>query len=89
MRHRAAQMLRGLKTLEDEQSLDDLAEQYQQRFERYPASTRELRDAGMIGGIPMDPDGYPYVFGPDGKSRLNPHSTVVVPPDLLTQLAGP
>ncbi|HXQ26502.1 MAG TPA: hypothetical protein VN822_08870 [Candidatus Acidoferrales bacterium] len=89
MRHRAAQMLRGLKTLEDEQSLDDLAEQYQQRFERYPPSTRELRDAGMIGGIPVDPDGYPYVFGPDGKSGLNPRSTVVVPPDLMTQPAGP
>ena len=83
------QMMRGLKTLEDEQYLDDLAEQYQKRFQRYPASTRDLRDAGLIGGIPVDPDGYPYVFGPDGKSRLNPRSTVAVPPDLTSQPDDP
>lgn len=89
MRHRAMQMMRGLKTLEDEQYLDDLAAQYQKRFQRYPASTRDLRDAGLIGGIPVDPDGYPYVFGPDGKSRLNPRSTVAVPPDLTSQPDDP
>ena len=88
MRHRAMQMMRGLKTLEDEQLLDDLAEQYQTRFQRYPDSTRELRDAGLIGGIPVDPDGYPYVFGPDGKSHLNPRSTVVIPPDLTSRPTG-
>lgn len=85
IRNRAVQMLRGLKTLEDEMNLDELAEQYQKRFQRYPASTRDLRDAGLIGGIPVDPDGYPYVFGPDGKSRLHPQSTVEIPPDLTGQ----
>jgi hypothetical protein len=85
IRRRALQMLRGLKTLEDEMHLDDLAEQYRKRFQRYPASTRDLRDAGLIGGISVDPDGYPYVFGPDGKSRLHPQSTVEIPPDLTGQ----
>ena len=85
IRHRALQMLRGLKTLEDEMHLDDLAEQYQKRFQRYPASTRDLRDAGLIGGIPVDPDGYSYVFGPDGRSHLHPQSTVEIPPDLTGQ----
>ena len=82
---KALEMLRGLKTIEDEQYLDDVAAQYQKRFARYPASTRDLRDVRLIPGIPVDVDGFPYVFGPDGKSRLNPQSTVVIPKDLTTQ----
>jgi len=85
IRHRALEMLRGLKTVEDEKSLDDLAGQYRRRFQRYPASTQDLRDAGLIPGIPVDVDGFPYVFGPDGKSHLDPQSTVVIPKDLATQ----
>jgi hypothetical protein len=36
----------------------------------------------MLRAIPVDPAGYPYVFGPDGKSSLVPISPVVIPPDL-------
>jgi hypothetical protein len=79
IRARAQQMLRGLKAQQDEMVLNNLAAEYNRRFGRYPASTRELRDAGLLGGIPVDPDGFPYVFGPDGKARLNPKSTVVIP----------
>jgi hypothetical protein len=81
VRDRATKMLRGLKAQEDEMHLDELAEQYEKRFGHYPASTSELRDAGLVGGIPVDPDGYPYVFGADGKSRLSPQSPFVIPPD--------
>jgi hypothetical protein len=87
VRERATQMLRGLKAQEDEMHLDDLADQYKKRSAHYPASTGELRDAGLINGIPVDPDGYPYVFGPDGKSRLNPQSTIVIPKELRTPLS--
>jgi hypothetical protein len=79
IRDRASQMLQGLKAQEDEAHLDDLADQYQQRFGRYPNSSEELRAAGLLGGIPVDPGGFPYVFGPDGKSKINPDSTVTIP----------
>jgi hypothetical protein len=79
IRARAREMLRGLKAQQDEMYLDEVAKEYRKRFGRYPTSTREMRDAGLLGGIPVDPKGYPYVFGPDGKSRLNPQSTVVIP----------
>jgi hypothetical protein len=80
IRDRARQMLQGLKAQQDEMYLDQLAEEYKARSGRYPTSTRELRDAGLLGSIPVDPAGFPYVFGPDGKSRLNPQSTVVITP---------
>lgn len=85
----AKQMLRGLKAQQDETQLDELAEEYRKRFERYPVSTRELRDAGLLGGIPLDPDGLPYVFGPDGKARLHPQSTIVIPPPVLERPEHP
>jgi hypothetical protein len=81
VRQRAAEMLRALKAQEDETQLNELAQEYQKRFGRYPASTDELRDAGLVRGIPVDPDGYPYLLGPDGKSQLNPRSSVIIPPE--------
>jgi hypothetical protein len=32
----------------------------------------------MIAGIPVDPAGFPYFFGRDGKSRLNSASPIVI-----------
>jgi hypothetical protein len=80
IRKTAEEQLRGLQAQEDEMHLDEIAEQYRKRFGRYPASPGEMRDAGMLPGIPQDPAGYPYVFGPNGKSHLNPQSTVVIEP---------
>ncbi|MGC1830783.1 MAG: hypothetical protein WA663_10295 [Candidatus Acidiferrales bacterium] len=80
IRKMAAEQLRGLQAQEDEMHLDEIAEQYRKRFGRYPASSKEMRDAGMLPGIPEDPAGYPYVFGPDGKSHLDPQSNVVIEP---------
>ncbi|MGH9711956.1 MAG: hypothetical protein ACRD5M_01490 [Candidatus Acidiferrales bacterium] len=78
VRKNALQTLRGLNAQEDEMHLDELAEAYRKRFGHYPASTSEMRDAGILKGIPLDPDGLPYEFGPDGKSHLDPRSTVVI-----------
>jgi hypothetical protein len=79
VRKKALEQLEALKAQEDEQHLDEVAADYQKRFGRYPASTEELRTAGLLNGIPVDPAGYPYVFC-DGKSRLDPHSPIVIPP---------
>ena len=61
--------------------LDELAQQYRKRYRRLPVSTRELLDAGLLNGIPVDPDGFAYVFGPDGKSHPDPASSFVIPPE--------
>jgi len=78
LRKFAYEKLRGLRAQDDMNHLDELAEDYRRRLGRYPASTAEMRDAGMLPGIPVDPDGLPYVIGPDGKAHLNPQSTVVI-----------
>lgn len=82
VRKKASETLRGLKAQEDETQLDELAGEYQKRFGRFPASMIELRDAGLVRGIPIDPDGYPYIFGASGRSKLNPQSSVVIPPEI-------
>jgi len=82
IRERAYQTLRGLKAEEDERQLNQLADEYQKRFGRRPASISELRLAGFLSGIPVDPDGYPYTFAADGKAALDPRSSVVIPKEI-------
>ena len=88
IRERALQTLQGIKAAQDQLHLNEIADEYKNRFGRYPASTSELRSAGFLDGIPVDPLGYPYVFGPDGKAALNPDSPIVIPQD-LNSLAAP
>jgi hypothetical protein len=82
VREKAMQMLVGLRAQEDEEQLDQVAEVYKKRFGRFPASARDLQDAGLLRGAPADPAGYPYVFGTNGESSLDPRSPVVIPPKL-------
>ena len=86
VRQRAITTLRGLRALEDEQQLDALAQEYKNRTGHFPVSLNDLHDAGLVRGDPVDPDGYPYVVGPDGKSKLDPRSSVTIPQGL--QLPG-
>jgi hypothetical protein len=82
IRDEALKTLRGLRAQEDEAQLDEVAQEYRNRFGHFPASASELRDAGLLRGTPADPAGYPYVFGADGKSSLDPKSPVVIPQKL-------
>jgi hypothetical protein len=79
IRKYALQQLRGLKAQQDEEQLDELAEQYRNRFGHYPASTQEMRAAGILVGIPVDPAGFAYAIGADGKFHLDPASPIVIP----------
>jgi hypothetical protein len=74
----AAQQLQGLKAQDDEEHLNEIAAEYRVRFGHFPASMQDVLAARMIGGIPVDPAGFPYVLGPDGKSRLNAASTIEI-----------
>jgi hypothetical protein len=76
IRKMALKELRALKAQEDEQHLDELIDAYKKRFGRPPVSIRELIEAGLLPGVPLDPLGYPYVIGTDSKSHLNPKSPV-------------
>jgi hypothetical protein len=80
IRKNAMKQLQALKAQEDEMQLDELSAQYRERFGRFPSSTRDLKNTGMVNGIPVDPAGYPYAIGPDGKSRLDARTTIVIPP---------
>jgi hypothetical protein len=71
--------LEGLRAVEDEDHLNDLLQLYRKRFSRNPYSFRDLIDAGLLGGIPVDPAGYPYVVGKDSKAHVGPGSPVVEP----------
>jgi len=85
VRKMALEQLRGLKAQEDEMNIDPLAAQYRERFGRYPNSTKDLSDAGLLGGVPVDPAGFPYIFDADGKSHLDPKSPIIVEPSLPAQ----
>jgi hypothetical protein len=85
VRSRATEMLQALKAQEDESHLDDeLASEYQKQLGKYPSSTVDLRAIGLLNGIPVDPEGYSYIFGADGKARLDPRSPVVIPAEPQT-----
>jgi tetratricopeptide (TPR) repeat protein len=77
----ALDQLKGLKVQQDEAELNQLAQDYRDRFGSYPSFMMDLITTGMIAGAPVDPEGFPYIFGPDGKAQLNPKSPIVVEPD--------
>jgi len=67
----ALQHLQLLKVTEDCRQLDALADEYEKRYGKRPARMREIVQAGLLAAIPVDPLGFAYVFGEDGKAELN------------------
>ena len=63
--------LQLLRVLEDCKQLDALADEFQKHLGRRPSRMTELVQSGLLPRIPVDPKGYVYVFGPDGKAALN------------------
>lgn len=76
---RAYEELQGLRAQQDMNRLNEIAAAYKARFGRYPASEQELRSAGFLSGIPVDPAGFPYELEPNGKAKLNSKSTFEMP----------
>ena len=79
VKRRASDELQGLKAQEDMQHLNDISENFKKQTGRYPSSERELHGAGFLPGVPVDPAGYPYEIGPDGKARLSAKTTFQMP----------
>jgi hypothetical protein len=63
--------LQLLRVTQDCKQLDALADEFQKRTGRRPSRIGELVQAGLVPNLPVDPMGYAYVFGPDGKAELN------------------
>jgi tetratricopeptide (TPR) repeat protein len=63
--------LRLLRVEQDCKQLNALADEFQKRTGRRPAGVGELLQAGLLPHVPVDPMGFPYVFGLDGKAALN------------------
>jgi tetratricopeptide (TPR) repeat protein len=75
----ALQHLQSLHALQDTFELNKLAEQYRKQYGTYPASMKELYERGLLQGVPLDPAGFPYSFGADGKAQLEPNSPITLP----------
>jgi hypothetical protein len=63
--------LQLLTAQEDCRQINALSDEYERRFNRRPARLNDLVQAGLLRGMPVDPLGYVYVIGEDGKAELN------------------
>ena len=70
----AEKHLKIVKAQMDLRELNRLADEFEKQKKQRPARLSDLQQAGMINGIPVDPEGFPYVLGSDGKMEVNPKS---------------
>lgn len=77
--------LQLLRAQLDCEHLDALADEYEKRKGRRPASLRDLISAGLLPAAPVDPLGHFYVFGADGKAQLNPASPLFKEKNIYTK----
>jgi len=82
----ALQRLELLKAQEDCKQLNALADEYAKRNGRRPARMSDLVQAGLLRGVPADPEGFAYVFGEDGKAEINLDSPLLEQQLLLERL---
>jgi hypothetical protein len=76
--------LKLMKVEEDCEALDAFNDEYARRTGHRAKRMRELIDAGLLRGLPVDPDGFPYVIGEDGKVELTLESPLLETQVLLT-----
>src|SRR5262249_28547844 len=69
--------LQLIRVDEDCQALNDLNEAFEKRTGQRATRMRQLIDAKLLGGVPVDPAGFPYVFNEYGLADLNPKSPLV------------
>jgi tetratricopeptide (TPR) repeat protein len=85
VRNNATAHLRALQVDEDVTQLEKVVTAYQKRTGRLPSSINVLIGAGLLRGVPVDPDGKPYKLMPDGRLELrNPEDFPFVEKGLPT-----
>jgi len=77
LRAQAVQRLRQLDAMDQMAAIEQVSLAYERRFGVLPQTWDDLIRAGMLRGVPVDPDGYPYVLNPWwGTAALAPESTL-------------
>ena len=79
-RNEAARRLRQLDAMDGLEGLQQVVSAFQERAGRLPSGWDDLRRAGFLRGVPVDPSGAPYrlqsgIVGLDPKSPLFPLPT--------------
>jgi tetratricopeptide (TPR) repeat protein len=77
IRKNAEMHLKLLTAAMNIQEINRLEAAYEKRTGRPATHLGELTQAGSLKRIPRDPEGYPYVLGPDGKAELNVDSPLL------------
>jgi tetratricopeptide (TPR) repeat protein len=67
IRQNALEHLRAIKVEEDVTNLETAVTRFRERNGRLPAGIWELAAAEHLPGVPVDPDGHPYVLIPEGR----------------------
>jgi tetratricopeptide (TPR) repeat protein len=57
--------------------INRLADEFEKQTGLRPERMSELVQAGLLKGMPRDPEGYPYVLGEGGKAELNSDSPML------------
>jgi len=60
-----------LRADEDIDHINEISLQYAAKVGRAPTAIRELIQAGLLSGQPLDPKGYAYEIEPDGKAGIS------------------
>jgi len=76
VRENAKMHLILLKTDDDKEHLDVLLAEYAKKNGHAARSLQELIDVGLLPGLPVDPERFPYVVGTTGHAELNPNSPI-------------
>jgi hypothetical protein len=71
VKENALMHLQLLGVEQDCKQLDALADEFHKRTGRRPTRVEDLVQSGLLPRVPVDPAGFPYVFGPDGNAALN------------------
>ena len=76
IRKNARDHIYGLQADFDIEFLEALLARYQRTTGQPAASFEPLVAAGVLRGLPLDPAGFPYRLGADGRVRLDPQSPI-------------
>lgn len=66
--------LQLLRAQQDCRQLDTIGDEYEKRLGKRPSRISELIQAGLLGGMPTDPLGHPYVIDENGKAQTSADS---------------
>jgi len=71
VKQNALEHLRLMQVELDLRAVDQVGDEFEKRTGHRASHITELVAAGLLKGVPKDPEGYPYVLGEGGKAELN------------------